>query len=108
MEIHLTMRERFMRGIDENWQWIAGKNWNGYGMLRDDRGKMTTAHRVAYRLFIGEIPEGLCVCHSCDIPSCCNPEHLWLGTRRDNVQDMLAKGRRKSRKGKRNNIRKNT
>lgn len=54
---------------------------------------MTGAHRVSYRVFVGEIPDGLFVLHRCDNPPCCNPEHLFLGTHLDNMKDMRNKGR---------------
>ena len=52
------------------------------------------AHRVAYRLYVGPIPTGMCVLHRCDNPSCVNPDHLSVGTRTTNLEDMTTKGRR--------------
>lgn len=55
--------------------------------------KAKRAHRIAYELFIGKIPGGLFVCHSCDNPICTNPKHLWTGTNTQNVMDSIKKGR---------------
>lgn len=65
---------------------------DGYGQVRLG-AKMVRAHRLAWTMFNGPIPDGLNVLHACDNPACCNPAHLWLGTQRDNVQDMLRKKR---------------
>ena len=84
-------------GPDKCWLWSACVNDYGYGMIGGDakhnRG-MLRAHRVAWELVNGAIPEGMCVLHRCDNPPCCNPKHLFLGTRASNLADMTRKGRR--------------
>lgn len=83
------------------WDWQMAKTIQGYGNL----GIMQVnwkAHRASYAIFRGPIPDGLQVLHTCDNPSCCNPDHLWLGTNDDNVADKVAKGRQHSPKGEAN------
>ncbi len=84
----------------ECWEWTAGKDANSYGRILV-RSHNLHAHRVAWRLTFGAIPDGLCVCHHCDNPDCCNPYHLFLGSMADNMADRDAKGRqaRGSRNG---------
>lgn len=74
------------------WIWTGRKNDQGYGKL-SIANRTEKAHRVSYVIHKGEIPSGLCVCHSCDNPSCVNPEHLWLGTQRENIYDCISKNR---------------
>ena len=82
-----------IRGDDAYWPWLRTANVKGRGVL-SYRGFRALAPRVAWRAKSGSWPsKDLFVCHSCDNPSCCNPAHLWLGTNRDNVRDMVAKGR---------------
>lgn len=81
------------------WKWMGKKDRKGYGLMYAyrDNGKSfsTGAHRLAWSLFRGPIPNGKIVCHHCDVPDCVNPAHLFLGTFKDNVDDMDRKGRRK-------------
>jgi len=80
------------RGSEECWNWHAAKNSAGYGNFWFDGG-FKLAHRVAYRLENKENPGGMCVCHSCDNPACVNPNHLWLGSHKENMEDMSHKSR---------------
>lgn len=76
------------------WLWDAGVSRGGYGVFRlSDVRHSAAAHRVSYEHHIGPIPEGIFVCHRCDVPGCVNPAHLFLGTAHENVVDMIVKGR---------------
>lgn len=80
--------------LDENgcWIWKLDTRQRGYGKLKMD-GKDILAHRASYQAFISPIPDGALVLHACDVPSCVNPEHLFLGTQKENIEDMVRKGR---------------
>ena len=83
-------------GPDDCWEWQAGLNNKGYGSFRFE-GKIHTAHRFSYLLNVGEIPEGHVVRHKCDNRCCVNPAHLETGTCSQNNQDMVNRGRRRTR-----------
>ena len=96
-----TVAERFWAKVDKAgpvvraeldacWVWTAHTNRYGIFALH---GRATRAHRVAFELANGAIPDGLSVLHACDNPRCCNPSHLFLGTQLENVADREAKGR---------------
>lgn len=97
------LRERFEEKIfhspDGCWLWTAAQTKSGYGHMNTG-GEMTRAHRVSYVLYKGSIPDGLFVCHSCDVRLCVNPSHLFLATGKENSEDMVRKGR--STRGEKN------
>lgn len=93
--------EKVQKGQEnECWLWTACRNDQGYGSAFTPRGTHDKAHRVSWELHFGPIPpgqgpHGTCVLHRCDNPSCVNPNHLFLGTNRDNAIDRQRKGRTK-------------
>lgn len=92
---HDDSHERFWSRVqktDSCWLWLGGRNNKGYGFL-GVRGRNTLAHRFSYEIHHGPIPDGLLVCHTCDVPACVRPDHLWLGTVKQNADDMVRKGR---------------
>jgi hypothetical protein len=93
----LTLEERFWPKVNQTsgcWLWTSATNGR-YGLIgRGRRGEgMAYAHRVAWELTHGPIPDGMDVCHACDTPLCVRPDHLFLGTRADNMADCKNKGR---------------
>lgn len=100
-DIALTRPDRFWSKVDKSgecWLWTAGRHRAGYGAFsvgsRLTGGRRDTyAHRVAYELAFGPIPNGLLVRHTCDTPACVRPEHLLVGTQADNMHDAAERGR---------------
>lgn len=86
-----------VKNPDDCWLWKGSKH-DGYGRVSIN-GKNYLAHRVIWKMANGIDPSAMSVCHSCDNPPCCNPNHLWVGTHVDNMQDMVKKGRSRSPKG---------
>lgn len=93
----MDLEKRFWSKVDirdnnDCWNWLGGIRGEGYGIFRYKR-KTIDSHRFVWFLIKGIFPD-LFVCHSCDNRICCNPFHLFLGTSQDNINDMIAKGRR--------------
>src|SRR6266850_5925539 len=98
-----TDQERFWPKVKKTnscWNWIANLYRDGYGQFNipikgiAKRRKIIRAHRFSWELHFGKIPKGMLICHHCDNRKCINPEHLFLGTIKDNARDCTLKGRR--------------
>jgi hypothetical protein len=103
----LSAEERFAKSVaktDGCWLWKASKDKNGYGIFRGDlAGVMfTRAHRFSYALHTGDLLVNMQALHTCDNPSCVNPDHLFSGTIADNMRDKAQKGRSRAPVGEQN------
>lgn len=105
--IELTPRQlenfwKKVRKTETCWLWEAGKSRDGYGKFRAGVGRNLRAHRVSFALAGGKIPEGMLLCHRCDVRNCVNPDHLFVGTDSDNQSDCICKGRKVATPGEKN------
>lgn len=97
MRSRIPIEQRFWTKVKKTngcWLWTGQIDHHGYGRIRLDQQIKLLASRVSWEIHNGKILDGLLVLHKCDNPSCVNPDHLFLGTHKDNVADMIAKGRR--------------
>ena len=105
-----TFEERFWAKVKKTtncWEWTGALFGNGYGHLQANH-KNSLAHKISWEIHNGEIPKGLLVLHKCDNKKCIRPDHLFLGTHVDNMQDMLRKERGNKPKGEKIGISKLT
>ena len=91
-ELIARLRQRMKTDDHGCWIWIGCITWNGYGVISVNNRQIMT-HRASWLCHVGPIPDGLFVLHKCDVRNCVNPDHLFIGTKRDNALDMVAKGR---------------
>lgn len=92
---------------DACWPWKGSRGKSGHGKFTVDRYS-EHAHRAAWKFAFGDLPAGVCVLHRCDNPPCCNPRHLFTGSRADNIRDMIVKGRDRKAHGAANGLAKLT
>lgn len=97
-ERYLSVAEKFkflVEPVTESgcWLWLGAIEPQGYAVVNGVNNKRIKMHRYSYQQYKGEIPEGMCICHTCDVRSCVNPDHLFLGSWNDNIQDKVLKKR---------------
>jgi hypothetical protein len=102
---HVDIAERFWRDVDKSsvdgcWPYTS-RSHNGYGYVTAN-GRTTSSHRMSWEIHFGPIPDGMYICHKCDNPPCVRPDHLFLGTPKDNMTDKHSKGRNHNQNGERN------
>jgi HNH endonuclease len=98
----MPMEERFWGKVekhreDECWNWLGACFKSGYGAFGVRASVTPRAHKMAYELTVGKVPDGMVLLHTCDNTKCCNPKHLVCGTQKDNIHDCIAKGRKRVR-----------
>lgn len=104
MHLDPTTISRFWKYVTKStdpdgcWHWAGTCDLAGYGRLNVNH-RPHMAHRLSWIIHNGSIPDGMNVCHRCDNPPCVNPNHLFLGTQRDNIMDCFRKGRARRAKG---------
>jgi len=97
------IKHEIREGSDCHW-WTGALMASGYGSFRINNDRTQFSHRFAYERAFGEIPKGLLICHHCDNKLCVNPDHLFAGTQKDNMDDMYAKGRGHKARGEKNGL----
>lgn len=101
--VRIPLSEKFWTKVDRRepndcWPWIGSKTERGYGTMNigykaNKTQRKIGAHRLAWVLTNGPVPDGTYICHRCDNPPCCNPAHLFVGSQKDNMRDASAKNR---------------
>lgn len=93
MDLAEKLSEQLVETETGCWEYTGGRTGSNYGVVCFGHTKQRGAHVISYELTFGPVPKGMQVCHRCDNPPCCNPDHLFLGTPQDNKNDEIAKGR---------------